>query len=445
MHYHSFLFSVMCKCSYLNDEELKNQRNRIALPSSASSSRVTTPTNRVSSPSSSASQREVSTTFFSSSPRTTPEAEARVDTSPKISLLSTRQSEALEAAKLTGWIEKDDARSGGNNTNTNNNTNTPRLFLSKLKPRKLKRRINIGSTLSTSSGSGDVEEPDWPPFADEDYIVFCFEEDGAFHVIEDSPTTISPKLRCEEHGNLACACSGKNKDVNHLSLINRRDCLLPNKEAEEEMSPKLNHSRTDVSDHLLANNKFVHEIDLTESMDCRNGSVESTESSQLDYEEHFQNEHNPEEVEHSSSPWNNVNVNALLAFRRDCLLSNTEIDEDDVFLSPKAKLGVMISIDELLKGDNDISSIESDQSSGFSGSDSRGDQDDQLEGNEEELASESAKSSISNQSNISSTSFEFPVLEWAWMGSPVTWPRSGRIHFRKHKSRPPACLRCCKF
>lgn len=78
-----------------------------------------------------------------------------------------------------------------------------------------------------------------------------------------------------------------------------------------------------------------------------------------------------------------------------------------MFSSPKSKVGVMISIDDLLKGDNDISSIESDQSSGFS-VDTRGDQDDQLEGNED-LASESAKSSVSNQSHSSSNSFEFPV------------------------------------
>ncbi|XP_021731043.1 uncharacterized protein LOC110697949 [Chenopodium quinoa] len=242
-------------------------------------------------------------------------------------------------------------------------------------------------------------------------------------------------------------CSDENKDVNYLSLIYRRDCFLPNKEAEEEMSPKLHHNGTDISDHLLENNKFVHDIESTESMECRNGSVESTASSKLDYEEQFQIEHNTE-VELSSSPWNVIdqdgnNVNALLAFRRDCLLPNTEIDEEDIFLSPKSKMGVMIRIDDLLKGDNDMSSIESDQSSGFSGSDSMGDQDDQLEGNEE-LASESAKSSTSNISNTSSTSFEFPVLEWAWMGSPVTWPRSGRAGFRKYKSRP-ACLRCCKF
>ena len=174
MHYHSFLFSVMCKCSYLDEEDLKTRRQRVVLPYSTSSSQVTTPKNLISSPSSSTSQREISTTFFSS-PRSLREG----SNTPRFSS-SSRPSQALEI--------KDEAKSGGS---------TPRIFLPQLKRGKLKRRVTIGSTLSSSSGGpGDVEEPDWPPFADEDYIVFCFEEDGAFHVVmEDSPKAIARKVR----------------------------------------------------------------------------------------------------------------------------------------------------------------------------------------------------------------------------------------------------------
>ncbi|XP_060670997.1 protein BREAKING OF ASYMMETRY IN THE STOMATAL LINEAGE [Ziziphus jujuba] len=30
-----------------------------------------------------------------------------------------------------------------------------------------------------------IEEPSWPHFAEEDYIVFCFKEDGDFDVVKD--------------------------------------------------------------------------------------------------------------------------------------------------------------------------------------------------------------------------------------------------------------------
>ncbi|XP_057517366.1 uncharacterized protein LOC130798416 isoform X2 [Amaranthus tricolor] len=413
-----------------DEEDLKTRRQRVVLPYSTSSSQVTTPKNLISSPSSSTSQREISTTFFSS-PRSLREG----SNTPRFSS-SSRPSQALEI--------KDEAKSGGS---------TPRIFLPQLKRGKLKRRVTIGSTLSSSSGGpGDVEEPDWPPFADEDYIVFCFEEDGAFHVVmEDSPKAIARKLRCEEHDNATCACSDENRVGSHLKIINRRDCLLPNKEADEEMSfqlsPKLQQVGTDVGDHLSENNKIVLRNESAESMECRNGSVESTDSSQLDDEEQIQNEHSLD-LEHPSSPWNLIgddanNYNVLPDFRKGFFSPNTEVDEEEVFLSPKSQLAVMIRIDDLLKGDIDLSSIESDQSSGFSESDTRDNDDDQLKVNKE-LASESAKSSISNHSNGSSTSFKFPVLEWDWIGSPVTWPKSGSARFRRYKSRP-ACLRCCKF
>ncbi|XP_048500344.1 uncharacterized protein LOC104893933 isoform X3 [Beta vulgaris subsp. vulgaris] len=428
---------MMCKCSYLNEEELNNRKNRAVFPSSTSSSQVTTP-KKTSSPSSSTSQREICTTLVSS-----PSSPGSGANTPK-TLLSPRRTEALEG-RSAAWVAKNEARNGGS---------TPRILLPRLKQGKLKRRVTIGSTLSTSSGSGDIEEADWPPFADEDYIVFCFEEDGAFHVVmEESPKIITRKqLQCEKHGNITCACNEENRDVNHLTLINRRDCLLPHQEADEnlsnsELSPKMQQDGTNVGDHLFSNNKFMLENESTESLECRNGSIESTDCGRLDDEEQFHNEHNPE-VELSLSRWNSIgedenNDNDLPAFKRHWLLPNIEVGEEDVFLSPKSQLGMMIRIEELLKSDNDISSIESDQSSGFSGSDSRDDQDDQIEGNEE-VAPESAKSSVSNQSISSSTSFKFPVLDWEWTGSPITWPRSGSFQFRKHKSRP-ACLRCCKF
>lgn len=415
----------MCKCSYsINEDDPNRRRNRV-LPPSGSSSQGTTPTNPIS-PSSSTSQREVSTTFISS---------------PRSGSQSSRRSQVLEA-RSTALIGRDEARSGGS---------TPRVFLPQLKQGKLKRRVTIGSsTQSNSSGSADVDEADWPPSADEDYIVFCFEEDGAFHVVmEESPRTLSPKIQCEEHENVTCACTDENKDVNHEKSISRRDCLLPNKEVEEEeMSPQLQLDRTEDSD-LLAKDKLVLRKESTESMECRNGSVESTDSSRLDWEEQLQDGIDTEvgslpSPRNSSGEDDNNENRAALAFRRDCLLPNKLVEEEKIFLSPKSQLGMMIKIDDLLNDDNDGSSTVSSELCESNGSDTRvDDHEDQIE--ENEPTSDSAKSSLSNQSVNSSNSFEFPVLQWECIGSPVTWPRSGSFHFRKHKSRRPCLTYCCRF
>ncbi|KAK9669084.1 hypothetical protein RND81_13G108100 [Saponaria officinalis] len=395
MHYHSFLFSVMCKCSYIVNEggttttTNRKSRNKVLPSPSDSSSQATNP---VSSPSPSASRRRVSTTFLSS-PRST--------SSPRLE---------------PRWVATRDEH--------------PRMFLPQIKRGKLKRRVTIGSNQSTSSGSGDVDEPDWPPFADEDYIVFCFEEDGAFHVVEDSPKTVPTKFQCEYHGNVSCACTD-DSNVTNLSLTSRRDCLLPSQEGDEEeqMSPKLQTDETNKDGvDLLEMDKEVVRKESTESIECINGSVESTDSSRVDWDEHLQ-------VDFPTSPNNLLSPSD---FRIDSLLPDT-LFEEEIFLSPKSQLGLKMTISDLLKNGNDGSCSASDES------DVKDDnQSDQLaEDDGEEACSESSKSSVSNQSN-SCSSFEFPVLQWEWIDSPVTWPRPGRVHFRKQKSKP-SCLKCCKF
>ncbi|CAL5445027.1 unnamed protein product [Camellia sinensis] len=37
----------------------------------------------------------------------------------------------------------------------------------------------------------EIDESSWPNFADEDYIVFCFKEDGAIHVVKDGKPEVS--------------------------------------------------------------------------------------------------------------------------------------------------------------------------------------------------------------------------------------------------------------
>ncbi|GMQ10572.1 hypothetical protein CsSME_00053522 [Camellia sinensis var. sinensis] len=37
----------------------------------------------------------------------------------------------------------------------------------------------------------EIDESSWPHFADEDYIIFCFKEDGAIHVVQDGKPEVS--------------------------------------------------------------------------------------------------------------------------------------------------------------------------------------------------------------------------------------------------------------
>lgn len=48
--------------------------------------------------------------------------------------------------------------------------------------------------------NNDHQDPSWPHFEDEDYIVFCFKEDGAFDVMKDScikPEAASNCIDCK--------------------------------------------------------------------------------------------------------------------------------------------------------------------------------------------------------------------------------------------------------
>lgn len=54
---------------------------------------------------------------------------------------------------------------------------------------------------STTTNDNEVEEgsrdPKWPRFSEEDYIVFCFREDGAIHMINES----KPSKTYDENNN----------------------------------------------------------------------------------------------------------------------------------------------------------------------------------------------------------------------------------------------------
>ncbi|GAB4860925.1 hypothetical protein Ancab_036086 [Ancistrocladus abbreviatus] len=381
----------MCKCSYTTKED----PNRPVVISTASSQGE--PSNRASS--SPGSQREFRTTALNSSKRD--DGSKRYESTPS----------PLKALQV--------------------------------KKGKLKRRVTIGSALSRSSSSTDncVDETEWPPFADEDYIVFCFEEDGEFHVVmeENSPRPVNRKLQDEEDVEVptACACKDEIKDGNLLHLTSRQDNFLPNKEIEDSLqfSPKFN------SDGMAYHDQPEENIEChTSSMECRNGSVESVESvessssSQSECKQELTYETDPE-IE--CIRWH-VHIlgkdskTASPAYRRDCFLPNQMAeDEESIYLSPRSQNGGIGEADPF--NDDEALATESEFDTG-------GNQLEEIE----EAALESVKSANSSPSHSSSSSFSFPVLQWECASSPVAWPRSQSLRLTKHRSRL-VCLRCCRF
>lgn len=52
--------------------------------------------------------------------------------------------------------------------------------------KKMEQRKKETMKVSAEKGEGEGEnDSSWPRFSEEDYIVFCFEEDGGIHIVED--------------------------------------------------------------------------------------------------------------------------------------------------------------------------------------------------------------------------------------------------------------------
>lgn len=55
---------------------------------------------------------------------------------------------------------------------------------------------NNNNPVSAENASNINNDTSWPSFADEDYIVFCFKEDGAFDVVKDCKSEASNHIEC---------------------------------------------------------------------------------------------------------------------------------------------------------------------------------------------------------------------------------------------------------
>lgn len=77
---------------------------------------------------------------------------------------------------------------------TTKKTSRQRRVRNKEKPPKLSSTQAIDSNIAVENGPDD--DSCWPHFSDEDYIVFCFREDGAFDVVKDGKPEASSRFDC---------------------------------------------------------------------------------------------------------------------------------------------------------------------------------------------------------------------------------------------------------
>ncbi|GFY85679.1 hypothetical protein Acr_04g0004170 [Actinidia rufa] len=80
------------------------------------------------------------------------------------------------------------------------------------------------ATNSRRDEHGIVDDSSWPRLADEDYIVFCFREDGAIHVVKDGKKTEWPSNRVD------------GVDRSPTRPVNRKVRLMYDKHVEEVYS-----------------------------------------------------------------------------------------------------------------------------------------------------------------------------------------------------------------
>lgn len=76
------------------------------------------------------------------------------------------------------------------------NRNDKKLFRRNKCDKNRCTKINPSSKQASNNVeiTSNINESRWPSFADEDYIVFCFREDGAFDVVKDCKSESSNRI-----------------------------------------------------------------------------------------------------------------------------------------------------------------------------------------------------------------------------------------------------------
>ncbi|XP_022775848.1 protein BREAKING OF ASYMMETRY IN THE STOMATAL LINEAGE-like [Durio zibethinus] len=154
------------------------------------------------------------------------------------------------------------------------------------------RQINLSPTVSRNTGSVEngSDNSSWPRFSDEEYIVFCFREDGAFDVVKDnkeseesnqssrSSRPVNRKLNCAEDAERDKHCSDDgrtNEDGIEGEIIPAKegDGVRSSISCEVELASGRLRRRHQVEEKVTPNGGTVSvESSDTNQSDCSTGS-----------------------------------------------------------------------------------------------------------------------------------------------------------------------------
>ncbi|XP_016493147.1 protein BREAKING OF ASYMMETRY IN THE STOMATAL LINEAGE-like isoform X3 [Nicotiana tabacum] len=129
--------------------------------------------------------------------------------------------------------------------------------------KKLKKKMEKRKEFVEISAEGKAEEggndSSWPRFSEEDYIVFCFEDDGGIHIVEDKK---SEKFQ---------------QKIDHVNLSPRPVCRKGERKGsndmEEEWPPAVDKEISHIGD--VSESKTSPSAESSESNDHSNGSTGS--------------------------------------------------------------------------------------------------------------------------------------------------------------------------
>ncbi|KAM7479797.1 hypothetical protein LguiA_028010 [Lonicera macranthoides] len=151
---------------------------------------------------------------------------------------------------------------------------------------------NDSRDLEEKGNENDDEESRWPSFEEEDYIVFCFEEDGAIHMVKEvkSETSSRSHSRSSRPINRKLSYGENGKQVNNskheaMSMSNEeekgiyptneeRNSIISFKKGKEKAHNHLN------TESIVDETKEVNELEITK--ECKDVSAESSDSTQTD-------------------------------------------------------------------------------------------------------------------------------------------------------------------
>ncbi|KAK9278597.1 hypothetical protein L1049_028170 [Liquidambar formosana] len=159
-----------------------------------------------------------------------------------------------------------------------------------------KQRVTSGSVQAIDTGLAEnrsiTEDSSWPHFADEDYIVFCFREDGAFDVVKDcksegsghvgcaikSPRPVNRKLNYAGDAETVYNHSHEvlsKEDGHNINSTNKGESIS-DKEADEEDRESVYLDTESPSRGMRKGDQFEENI----GDQCRTVSLESNDSNQ---------------------------------------------------------------------------------------------------------------------------------------------------------------------